>query len=113
MPRRRWRDVAALQEVGRRVLRVPRCATVQYAGPGAPISTAVCVLVPYKPLAQKTSPQVRKTLTKNLKINLDMQLSTQLARQLYVSRCRRPVLVPVMYVRQELRARGSHHHHPC
>ena len=34
-----------------------------------------------------------------------MQLSRQLARQLYVSRCRRPVLVPVMYVRQELRAR--------
>ena len=34
-----------------------------------------------------------------------MQLSRQLARQLYVSRCPRPVLVPVMYVRQELRAR--------
>lgn len=34
-----------------------------------------------------------------------MQLGRQLARQLYVSRCRRPVLVPVMYVRQELRAR--------
>ena len=30
-----------------------------------------------------------------------MQLSRQLARQLYVSRCRRSVLVPVMDVRQE------------
>ena len=34
-----------------------------------------------------------------------MQLSRQLARQLYVSRCRRSVLVPVMDVRQEFLTR--------
>ena len=36
-----------------------------------------------------------------LENKLDMQPGRQLARQLYVSRSRRPVLVPVMYVRQE------------
>ena len=30
-----------------------------------------------------------------------MQLGRQLARQLYVSRCRRSVLVPLMYVREK------------
>ena len=86
------------------MLRVLRCATVQYAGPGAPISTAVCVLVPYWPLA-KTAPKSSKLVlegkNKKLEDKLDMEPGRQLARQLYVSRSRRPVLVPVMYVRQE------------
>ena len=34
-----------------------------------------------------------------------MQPGRQLARQLYVSRSRRPVLVPIMYVREKFRAR--------